>query len=582
MMNLFGRVFLGFSIFCIGLCGVGFCLSGLTRSPDNTAVFDSELDVQRKFVVVVASYKNEEYYKRNLDSIFDQTYTNYRVIYVDDFSPDRTYELVSSYIKERGVEDKVHLIKNEENLKAMYNLYTMIHMCDNDEIVVILDGDDWFADERVLERLNRYYANEDVWLTYGQYKRHPDNQIGMCKPDLLRQLQKAKFRELDWHYSHLRTFYAGLFKRIRIADLFYNGNFYNTTYDLAIMYPMMEMAREHTFFIPDIMYVYNYQTPLNDEKIRRDEQIEIEKHIRSLPKYMKLDCHPATPIPTRSQEKADLVVFSYNRPMQLYAFLESFKKHVTGYGNVAVVFRSDSEFDSGYDIVKRDFLDVLFIEQSKEVPKEDFRRLTIEATFKGEAKSKYVLFAVDDIIITGDIDLSQDIQSLDNTGAHGFFYRLGQGVDYCYSENKIQGVPKLLPVEEDAYVWSFFNETGDWKYPNSLDFVLYNKELIQKEIESLNFTNPNYFEGHWARLAPYQKLGICHKAPKLVNVPANIVTTSNRNRSAHFYTVSELNTLFLEGLKIDLTPFLHREIRASHSEIEYDFIPRLWEERIGG
>jgi len=43
-------------------------------------------------------------YKRNLESIFQQEYTNYKVYYIDDHSKDKTAELVEQYIKERKLE----------------------------------------------------------------------------------------------------------------------------------------------------------------------------------------------------------------------------------------------------------------------------------------------------------------------------------------------------------------------------------------------------------------------------------------------------------------------------------------------
>ena len=45
---------------------------------------------------MVPSYKNAKtmLYKRNLDSIFMQNYTNYKVIYIDDNSPDGTGQFV--------------------------------------------------------------------------------------------------------------------------------------------------------------------------------------------------------------------------------------------------------------------------------------------------------------------------------------------------------------------------------------------------------------------------------------------------------------------------------------------------------
>ena len=51
---------------------------------------------------------------------------------------------------------------------------------------------------------------------------------------------------------------------------------------------MVEMAREHAVFIPSILYVYNRETPLNDDKLRRDEQYQLNLYIRALPPYKKV------------------------------------------------------------------------------------------------------------------------------------------------------------------------------------------------------------------------------------------------------------------------------------------------------
>jgi CDP-glycerol glycerophosphotransferase len=50
--------------------------------------------------VFILSYNNEPYnrYKANLDSVFQQNYENYFVVYVNDVSSDRTGELVQKYM----------------------------------------------------------------------------------------------------------------------------------------------------------------------------------------------------------------------------------------------------------------------------------------------------------------------------------------------------------------------------------------------------------------------------------------------------------------------------------------------------
>ncbi len=42
----------------------------------------------KQFTIVIPSYNNIEYYERNLESILNQDYADYRVYYIDDASTD--------------------------------------------------------------------------------------------------------------------------------------------------------------------------------------------------------------------------------------------------------------------------------------------------------------------------------------------------------------------------------------------------------------------------------------------------------------------------------------------------------------
>ena len=52
--------------------------------------------------MVVPSFntvKNQQNYKRNINSILQQEYSNYHVVYVDDSSEDQTTDKLIDYIK---------------------------------------------------------------------------------------------------------------------------------------------------------------------------------------------------------------------------------------------------------------------------------------------------------------------------------------------------------------------------------------------------------------------------------------------------------------------------------------------------
>ncbi|MBM3201448.1 MAG: glycosyltransferase family 2 protein, partial [Chlamydiae bacterium] len=351
------------------------CSNGSTL---NLAKKVEEPKTNLPFVIVTPSYNNSSYVGKNLQSIFSQDYNNYRLIYIDDASTDTTYEDVKNIIEEKGVIQKVELIRNEKNQKALYNLYKAIHSCKDEEIVIILDGDDWFSNDHVLSDLNKYYANKNVWMTYGQYMRHPDSQIGLCQAVSMEFLKNANMRKGPWYYSHLRTFYAGLFKKIRLEDLSQDGQFFPVTYDLAIMFPMLEMARTHAFFTPEVFYVYNWENPTCDQKIREKEQLAVEAYLRGKTVYSPLKLHPAK---NEQKNACDLVVFSFNRPLQLFALLESTELHVKGMRKIAVLMRSDEEFIEGYNKVKERFPYVHFVEQPKINTRESFKPILLDLLF---------------------------------------------------------------------------------------------------------------------------------------------------------------------------------------------------------
>jgi len=240
---------------------------------------------EKPIVIVIPSYNNALWYKKNLDSIFNQKYSNYRIIYIDDASQDDTSFYVQGYVDSLGHKSKLTLIRNEKRRGATANRYLGSHLANDEEIVIILDGDDWLAQDYVFQIINSIYSTEDVWLTYGQFIRWPSGVEGQCK--FLEQ--DYDFRSMDqWYTSALRTYYAWLFKKIKKSDLMLDGNFIDVAGDVAEMLPMLEMARGHIKFVDEILYIYNVQTNYNDFKVNSEKQRKITQLIKSRQRYDNL------------------------------------------------------------------------------------------------------------------------------------------------------------------------------------------------------------------------------------------------------------------------------------------------------
>lgn len=243
---------------------------------------------EKRFVIVCASYNNRNWYRWNLDSLVNQNYKKYHIIYIDDCSTDGTPDLVAEYIKEHHLEDLITLVRNTQNRGAVANHYDAICSCQDTDIIINVDGDDALAGEWVLSHMNRVYANPSVWLTYGQFMEMPSRTIGFCHPMPSDVIARNAFRSYADIPSHMRTFYAGLYKKIKKEDLMINGQFFDMCADMASMIPMIEMACDHFKFIDKVVYLYNGENPINDHKKSKGRQRELDLYIRSLARYEKV------------------------------------------------------------------------------------------------------------------------------------------------------------------------------------------------------------------------------------------------------------------------------------------------------
>jgi len=235
----------------------------------------------KKFVILIASYNNQDFFKKNLDSVFDQTYSKYRVIYINDCSTDNTQKLVSDYVKYKKKTDDFLIITNDKRKGSLENKYYAIHNhCEPEEIIVSLDGDDSFASPNVLEYLNFVYSNPKIWMTFGQYRHTSGKESGQRKYS--RKVKKENSFRKTYHPSHLRTYYTWLYKKIdKFNFLNSDGDFFLTCEDRATMYPMVELAANHHVFIKHVLYNYNDQNPIGLYCNNKKDIYNIKKKNRS-------------------------------------------------------------------------------------------------------------------------------------------------------------------------------------------------------------------------------------------------------------------------------------------------------------
>jgi glycosyltransferase involved in cell wall biosynthesis len=249
---------------------------------------------EKSFVIIVPSYNNSAYCEQNILSILNQQYHNFRVVFIDDASKDDTFDKVKGLVDRSSHPEKVAMVKNPENQGSLKNLYTAIHGCKDNEIVVRVDGDDFLAHPFVLKRLNKVYSKSDIWMTYGNYLDFPTykQKPRLCEKFPMAVLKNQRFRNYKWVTHHLHSFYAGLFKKISPEYLMKDGNFLPMAGDVAFVTTMLEMAAGHFQYIDEVLYLYNRSNPLNDHKVNLVLQSACERYVRSLPSCRPLDEAP--------------------------------------------------------------------------------------------------------------------------------------------------------------------------------------------------------------------------------------------------------------------------------------------------
>lgn len=273
-------------------------------------------------------------------------------------------------------------------------------------------------------------------------------------------------------------------------------------------------------------------------------------------------------------KEADFIIFSYDRPLQLWALLESMQKNVTNVGDVYVIYRASSDFvECAYKEVEKSFNDVIYIPQS-ENPQKDFKYLTMQCLHT--CINDYVLFAVDDIVVTGAIDLDECVKELEAAHAYAFYLRLGLNLHKCYSLNRVQKVPHGEVKKGDFYVWKFSEGECDWNYPHSVDMTIFKRDSVIQQLNRLNFTSPNTLEAAWAGRTGYTygAKGICFVQSRIINLPLNRVQNDYHNRHMSFLSTQELLSLFYAGLKMDINPLQGYVNESAHMEYIPTFILR--------
>ncbi len=235
---------------------------------------------QQHISIISPFYNAEKYVEDCILSVASQDYDNYTHYLIDDCSTDNSYEVAIQVIESlpQNLRSKFKLIKNPQNYGAVQNQILSIVPLDDNDIVMMLDGDDCLMPSNdIFHRYNSLYDGS-VEFTYGSMWSVADNipLVAQPYPKHIRDSKNYRQHKFAWNmpYTHLRTFKKYLINDISVQQFQdVHGNWFRAGGDTSIFYNLIEQAHPDKIkAVPDIVYKYNDLNPLNDYKVHGDEQ----------------------------------------------------------------------------------------------------------------------------------------------------------------------------------------------------------------------------------------------------------------------------------------------------------------------
>ena len=166
--------------------------------------------------ILTTSYNGAKYISKTIRSLKSQTVQDWKCYITDDMSTDNSIQVAQLAI---AGDRRFQIISNVQKMWQTGNYWQVLQKeeIDDQDICLTLDGDDWFPDEKVLERVNSYYEDKNLWMSFGQFIYYIGGnkyKQGFSKPPAsgIAQQRKDPFTT-----THLRTWKTWLFRKIQLG-----------------------------------------------------------------------------------------------------------------------------------------------------------------------------------------------------------------------------------------------------------------------------------------------------------------------------------------------------------------------------
>ena len=139
--------------------------------------------------VIMPIYNAEKTVVRAIKSILNQKYSDFELLIIDDYSSDRSMELVS-----RIVDDRIKVHKNRKNIGSLKSRNILFEKA-NGKYIIFQDADDSSEPNRIFSLVNYMNENKEVFLCGSNVNFYNEkNKLShTSSKELIPDLVKKKF-----------------------------------------------------------------------------------------------------------------------------------------------------------------------------------------------------------------------------------------------------------------------------------------------------------------------------------------------------------------------------------------------------
>jgi glycosyltransferase involved in cell wall biosynthesis len=169
--------------------------------------------------IIINCYNGERYLKNSIQSVLNQSYNNWELIFWDNKSTDSSKKIALSY------KDKRVKYFFSKKFTGLYQARNLAIRKAKGEFICFLDTDDWWVKNKLLEQVKLIKKKNDISFIYSNFYIY--NQKKKIK--LLRSIKKLPSGKITQHL--LNNYQIGILT-VMIKKKYFNKKKFNKKYSI--------------------------------------------------------------------------------------------------------------------------------------------------------------------------------------------------------------------------------------------------------------------------------------------------------------------------------------------------------------